>query len=179
MIRTTLTPAHSLTAEDAVLSIVAASPHHKVLGKKRVHKTSFLCMYCAVPIEARFSIRHFGVFSGEIAGALDFLTAFGDLEMTDEQTGPNGYFMTVYSLPGKHKLKPDPAIAQVVGKLEGYSTPTLEVASTIAYFLSQKCSEADAVRETKRIKPNISTPAHLTKSKALLKELASLRASED
>lgn len=146
-------------------------------GKKRVHKITFLCVYCDAPIAARFSIRHFGVFSGEIAGALDVLTTFGDLKMRDEQIGPNGYFTTIYSLAGRPEHKSNPIIARVAGMLVDYSTPSLEIASTVAYFMKHGLSRADAIRETGRIKPAISTPAQFATTKALLKGLADLRAS--
>lgn len=179
MIRAGATSVTPLSAEDAVISVLAASSNHEMRGKKRFHKTTFFCVYCDAPVAARFSIRHFGVFSVEVAAALDVLTTFGDLEMRDEQIGPNGYFTTVYSLPEKPKHKPNPTIAKVVEALAEYSTPSLEVASTVAYFMTQGLSEVDAMKETKRIKPDISTPAQFATTKALLKGLADLRASAD
>ena len=167
----------ALSAEDAVLSIVAASPHHEMRGKKRFHKTAFFCSYCDAPIEARFSIRQFGVFSNEIADALDLLTTFGDLGLRDEQVGPNGYFVTVFSLPAGQEFKPNPVIAKIVRALADCSTVTLEVASTVAFFLTHGRSETDAVRETKHIKPDVTSPDQVHKSKLLLKGLADLRAS--
>ncbi len=177
MIRTSATPSQPLSAEDAVISILAASPHHEMRGKKRFHKTTFFCVYCSASIAVRFSIRNFGVFSGEIQSALDILTTFGDLKVREEQIGPNGFFTTVYMLPQRHRHKPDPVIAKVVESLAEYSTPSLEVASTVAYFMSQGRSEHDAIDETKRIKPDISTPAQFAKTRILLKGLAGLRAS--
>ena len=179
MIRPIPSPSLPLSAEEAVVSILAATRQHEVHGKKRLHKTIFLCTFCDAPIRARFSIRHFGVFSLEIAGALDLLTTFGDLKMREEQIGPNGYFATVYVLPEKPKYKVNPIIVKVVDMLEKYSTPSLEVASTVAYFLKQGLPEQDAMRETKRIKPDLSTSAQFTVTKALLKGLAGLRASTD
>jgi len=67
--------------------VLAVSPGHEVRGKKRIHKIAFLCNYCHAPIAAQFNIRHFGVFSNEIAGALDVLTTFGDPICHDEQIG--------------------------------------------------------------------------------------------
>jgi hypothetical protein len=177
MIRVVTPVAHALSAQDAVLSVLAASPHHEMRGKKRFHKVTFLCSYCEAPIAARFTIRQFGVFSNEVAGALDMLTTFGDLGTRDEQIGPNGYFVTVFSLPDKSKYKPDGLIARVVERLVHHSTPTLEVASTVAFFMTHGQSEAEAVKETKRIKPDISTADQFAKTRLLLKELASLRAS--
>jgi|SRR5579862_1725363 len=178
MIRQLAASSAPLSAEDAVLSVLAASPCHQIRGKKRFHKVTFFCSFCDEQIDARFRIRHFGVFSTEIASALEVLSVFGDVEMRDEQIGPNGYFTTVFSLHGKARHKPSPIIAQVADFLAKYSTPSLEVASTIAYYTQQGLSEADAIRETKRIKPAISTPDQIITSKTLLKGLAALRALE-
>jgi len=179
MIRAYASHSSPLSAEDAVISVLAASPKHEIRGKKRLHKSTFLCSYSGVPIAARFSIRHFGVFSGEVANALDVLTTFGDLTMHDEQIGPNGYFTTVYSLAEKPKHKTDPMIAKTMTALVSYSTPSLEVASTVAFFMMQGETEAAAMRETKRIKPALSTPAEFAITKRLLKELAEMRAGAD
>ena len=135
-----------IAPEDAVTSVLAVSPDHEVRGKKRIQKIIFFCTYCDAPIAAHFSIRHFGVFSREIAVALDVLTTFGDLDVNDKQIGPNGYFTSVYSLAGKPKHKPDPAITKVVQALADYSTPSLEVASTVAYFRMHGLSEEQAMK---------------------------------
>ncbi len=169
----------ALSPEDAVTSLLAVSPDHEVRGKKRIQKIIFFCTFCDVPISAHFSIRHFGVFSNEIAGALDLLTTFGEINMRDEQIGPNGYFTTVYSLAGKQKHKLNSKVARVAGKLAGVSTPLLEVASTVAFFAQNGLNEASAERETKQIKPALSTPAQFAKTRTLLKDLAELRVDGD
>jgi uncharacterized protein YwgA len=167
------------SAEDAVLSVVAASPNHQVHGKKRIQKIMYLCMYGDEPIDARFHIRHFGVFSPEIADALEFLSVFGDLTTRDEQVGPNRYFTTVFELRGKSKHRPNERIAQIAELLGSYSTPSLEVASTVAYFMREDgLPEAEAIKETKKIKPGISTPDRISTTKTLLKRLAALRATD-
>jgi hypothetical protein len=171
-------PVPPISSEEAVLAVLAASPGHQVHGKKRFHKITFFCAYCDQAIQARFSIRHFGVFSTEIADALDVLSTFGDLETRDEQVGPNRYFTTVFSLHEKAKHRSTPVISEVAKMLARYTTPSLEVASTVAYFTRRGFSEADAVEETTRIKPAISTPSQFAISKNLLKELADLRASK-
>jgi hypothetical protein len=168
-----------ITPEDAIISVLAVSPGHEVRGKKRIHKIAFLCNYCHAPIAAQFNIRHFGVFSNEIAGALDVLTTFGDLDMHDEQIGPNGYFITVYSLSGKPRHKPDPKVAKVAAALAAYSTPSLEVASTVAYFTMHGLSEAGAMKETRRIKPALSSGAQFAITKRLLNALAEIGAGGD
>jgi hypothetical protein len=71
-------PPDRLSAGDAVYAIIAASPGREVHGKKRVHKSAFLCQYCDAPIAVRFQIQNFGVFSGEIADVLNIMTAFGE-----------------------------------------------------------------------------------------------------
>jgi hypothetical protein len=164
-----------ISPESAVRAIVAASPGHRVQGKKRIHKTAFLCAWCDAPIGAHFAIRHFGVFSTEIADALDVLSFFGDLETQDEQVGPNQYFTTVYSLGKGAAHEAVPAISRVAKHLARYSTPSLEVASTVAYFMKQGWPEARAVAETARIKPAISTPERFAATRTLLKEIAGLR----
>lgn len=168
----------TLSPEEAVLSVVAASPDQQVWGKKRFQKLTYLCTYCDAPIAAHFNIRHFGVFSSEVADALDLLSVFGDLKSREEQVGPNRFFTTVFSLPAKRN--PAPAIAQIVEMLSPLSTPDLEVASTVAFLTKEgKLSEADAIKETKKIKPAITIPARISKAKELLKRLAAIRASHD
>lgn len=168
----------ALSPEEAVLSVVAASPEHQVWGKKRFQKLTYLCTYCDAPIAAHFNIRHFGVFSSEVADALELLCVFGDLNSREEQVGPNHFFTTVFSLPVKRKAAP--AIARIVEVLSPFSTPELEVASTVAFLTKEgSLSEADAIRETKRIKPAITIPARVSKAKDLLKRLAAIRASDN
>jgi hypothetical protein len=137
-----------------------------------------VCRFLAIDVLLHGQNHTSGRTTSKGADQLDVLTTFGDLKMRDEQIGPNGYFTTVYSLAEKPKHKPNQIIAKVTEMLEAYSTPSLEVASTVAYFLTQGFSEPDAIKETKRIKPDISTPAQFVKTKALLKGLADLRASE-
>lgn len=163
-----------ISAEDAVLAVVSASPEHQVQGKKRIQKMSFFCLFCDEPIAARFHIRHFGVFSSEIAEALELLCTFGDLATRDEQVGPNRYFTTVFSTHGKHKQPPS-SIVEVVRLLAPYSTPLLEVASTVAFFTKEGLKEVEAIRETKRIKPAITSPERIATTKELLKKLSAIR----
>jgi uncharacterized protein YwgA len=167
-----------ISPEEAVLSIVAASPDHQIQGKKRIQKITFFCTYFDKSIAARFQIRHFGVFSTEVADALEFLSVFGDLTTREEQVGPNRFFTTVFSIAGEQRHKPIPTIAQIAKTLAPYSTPVLEVASTVAFFVKEGLSEAEAIKETKRIKPAISTPERISKTKDILDRLAAIRAAD-
>lgn len=170
----------SITPDEAVLSLIEATPSHQVQGKKRIQKLLYLCRHCSAPIEAKFLIRHYGVFSAEIADALDGLCAFGELDTQDVQLAPNGYFSTVFSkTDDTPQVTPHPVIERAAKLLAAYSTPTLEVASTIAYYLDMGSTQEQAIENTASIKPLITTPKQVEMSKALLDQLSRLGISND
>jgi uncharacterized protein YwgA len=164
-------------SEEAVLAVIAASPGRQVCGKKRFHKITYLCSYCDVPIDARFHIRRFGVFSPEIAEALEVLSVVGDIDTHDEQVGPNYYFTKVFALPADVKPKSDAKLELVVTETSKHSTPLLEVASTIAHFRKEGLNNSDAITKTQQIKPSLSTPERIAASIDLLERFKQICAS--
>jgi uncharacterized protein len=169
-----------IAPEDAVLSLIAATPDHQVQGRKRLQKLLYLCAYSRAPISARFKIKHYGVYSPEIADAVDFLSVFGDLDTNEVQVGPSGYFSTVFSLSkSEPAITVHPVIKCVAKDLSGFPTSTLEVASTIAFFMGEGCAQDQAIANTAKIKPNLTTEKQIDKSKALLEMLSKIGAQQN
>jgi uncharacterized protein YwgA len=170
----------AIAPDEAILSLLEATPDHQVQGKKRIQKLLYLCRHSSAPISASFKIRHYGVFSEEVADALDCLCAFGDLETQDVQVAPNGYFSTVFSkTEDSPKVSPHPVIQSAARVLASYATSTLEVASTIAYYLDHGHTEDQAILGTQAIKPALTTPKQIETSKILLDQLSKLGVSQN
>lgn len=125
---------------------------------------------------ASFYIKHFGVFSDELAETLAFLSTFSYLDTAETRVGANNYFATVFQTPSPQDYACPPRLKAIVDLLSRESTPVLEVASTIAYFEETGLSEKVAEQKTKDMKPAIANTSNIQQSRKLLADLRAVHA---
>lgn len=159
-----------MRANDAILAILEAVPSRKIEGKKRLQKLVHLASLVDRNINVNFRIHHYGPFSAELANTVEYLALMGKIKEDLSPVGVYGTFKSVYTLPDGAKVKSHlkEACVAVLNELDAYSTVELEVASTIAFFMTQHFARKDAVKKTKELKPSKSTPAMLKRAEKVL-----------
>ncbi|PKQ09644.1 MAG: hypothetical protein CVT73_01560 [Alphaproteobacteria bacterium HGW-Alphaproteobacteria-12] len=159
-----------MRADDAILAILDAVPSHRIEGKKRLQKLVHLASLLEPRLNVNFRIHHYGPFSAELANAADYLSLMGKIREDLSPVGIYGTFKSVYSAPedieinSRFKGRP----LEAIKKIDAYSTVDLEVASTIAFFVSKGFDRKDALKKTKELKPTKSTPAVLKRAEQVL-----------
>lgn len=139
-------------------------------SRKRLQKVVYLLQSAGAPLEASYTLHHYGPYSQEVAQLSDEMVVAGLLV---ERPFMNAVGVSyAYSMPPRtqellKQLEEEPAQRNLVASLAPFETQAkallvrdlweLEVASTIAYFRRQGLDWAAAVQracEFKKVKPN-------------------------
>ena len=159
-----------MTPREAILAVLGAVPDQRIEGKKRLQKLIQLLQFSGAPIQASYSIHHYGPYSSSIADAAEELCLFEEIKCEEKPCGNNGMWQSVYSLEPANKKTSffSDRHQEILKKLNGYSTVELEVASTVALFLREGLSKEEAVKETEDLKPTRAIPQVLKKADEIL-----------
>jgi len=146
----------------AVWNIVRHSANGEVVGRKRLQKLVHLVKLGGEPVAAYFRIHHFGPFSYEIAEAMASLERLGHLTERYEPRGMFQTFQYVYKANPEREFQTEDfrkSTYDSLWKLEKFTTPVLEAASTVGYFLKEEnLSRQDAFEQASRMKPFLADP---------------------
>ncbi|MGE0196951.1 MAG: hypothetical protein AB7P48_15170, partial [Methylocystis sp.] len=99
-----------------------------------------------------------------------FSLLFGDIEQREIVTGYASYLATEYFLPPDSEASAvlAPNIANMLSRLDEFSTIDLEVASTILFYEREGLNRFDAIDRTKALKPTKVTDKTLQASAEIL-----------
>jgi uncharacterized protein YwgA len=157
--------------EQFIKETVAATPHRKVEGKKRLQKLVFLLDQAGFESGASFLLKDYGPFSREVESAADIMSVFGDLAEQPVQTGYSNYIAIEYSLPDTEGVSPSKEMVDIVEFLDRFRTVELEIASTIRFFEISGASRSEAVDRTKQMKPSKSTERVISAANSILSRI--------
>ncbi len=164
-------------SNDAILAVLAASPNHRIEGRKRLQKILWLVKLAGLPVDAEFEISHYGPYSERVANTADLLSVIGKIDESEEPLGSFNMIQSVYTLPSQPLSggRDAPALPGpyngLVAFLSDFSTTELEVAATIGYFKQSGLSESAAIARTRSMKPNKTISPVLAKAKHILGEI--------
>jgi uncharacterized protein len=154
-----------------IRQVIASTPEHRVVGKKRLQKLVFLLSDFGYEIDAKFFLKDYGPFSREVEYEADMMTIFGEVVEKDVSVGYSNYKATEYSLSDDPKADIDNAMSFYLKFFEEFRTVELEVASTIHYFIIEGRSREVAVELTKTMKPSKTTDRVLESASKILNYL--------
>lgn len=149
----------TLKTTEFVPALLRALPDQEIQGRKRLQKLAYLLKLGGAELEADFRLSHYGPFSRELAEATDLLTLGG---IVDEVRQPSGVFQTFVSLyslvadSGEEEILEEKA-ADLVRRLDKFTTVVLEVAATIGYLTEEGMESREALAKTKSMKPTKTT----------------------
>ncbi len=153
-----------MQADKFILSLLRNLPDQKIEGKKRLQKLVMLLQYAGAEVDTKFSIHHYGPFSSDVARMTEILTMTGQLNEEMKVVGSSRLFQSVYTLPDDDVADAaEFSWCETLQKLSDFSTIELEVASTIAFFISAGKSPAEAITATKEMKPSKTTDRVMSK----------------
>ena len=143
----------------------------RVVGRTRLQKIAYLLTATGLDENFRFSYKHYGPFSEQLASSARFGTLFGNFSERQDQTAWGGTYST-YTLDNAQatdRLSPRHRLASASADADSIE---LELAAT-AVFLHYEGYD-DAWEETAQRKPEKSSPQRLDNAKALLARLAAI-----
>jgi uncharacterized protein YwgA len=114
------------------------------------------------PVAASFRIHHYGPFSYEIAEAMASLERLGHVTERYEPSGVFQTFQYVYKANPEREFPAEElrkSTYNCLWKLEKFTTPVLEAASTVGYFLKEEhLDRQSAFEQSRRMKPSLADP---------------------
>lgn len=141
----------------------------RIVGRTRLQKIAYLLAATGLDDSFRFSYKHYGPFSGELASSAKFGALFGNLQEDLDDTAWGGTYST-YSIAEVSNLDPtNPrhALASLAARADSIE---LELAATSVFLALEGYS--NPWEETSQRKPEKATPTRLANAKSLLAKLA-------
>lgn len=165
-----------MEASDAIMAALSRSGGNKIDGKKRLQKIVYFMKEAGVEIDTEYYIYQFGPFSKDVVEACDFLSIIGAIKESEEAAGDASYFTSSFSILNNNEVPHldgavEAKINTIVQTCESFRTITLEVASTILYFIRSGLNSETAIEKTRAMKPRKTTENTLNESRRLLKSL--------
>lgn len=143
----------------------------RIVGRTRLQKIAYLLTATGLDDSFRFSYKHYGPFSEELASSAKFGTLFGSLNERQDQASWGGTYST-YTVDTEEEPdqgNPRRSLAKLAADTDSIE---LELAAT-AVFLAHDGYE-DPWSETAQRKPEKATPVRLANAKALLVRLSTI-----
>jgi len=124
---------------EEVVRMVAAADG-ELVGRTRLQKTAFLLELAGLGSGYRFSYKHYGPFSEDLASAVDVAPLLFDFEETQKRSGWGGTY-SVFSSHAQYEGDGDDPYRMLVSVAKSANPIALELAATAAYLAS--VGEAD------------------------------------
>jgi uncharacterized protein YwgA len=143
----------------------------RIVGRTRLQKIAYLL--CAAGLEDgfRFSYRHFGPYSEELASAIRNADLLGLVSETEQQTSWGGAY-SVYTTKLKSNQSGSKERHRLAAEAASADAVELELAAT-AVFLAKE-GYRDPWAETARRKPDKVADGRLERARALYSKLAAI-----
>lgn len=144
----------------------------RIIGRTRLQKIAYLLAATGLDDNFRFSYKHYGPYSEELASSAKFGALFGNLNERQDQTSWGGSYSTytIPSMPDSDQTGPRHDLASVAVEADSI---VLELAAT-AVFLAHE-GYTDPWDETAQRKPEKVTTLRLANAKSLLADLAKIQ----
>jgi uncharacterized protein YwgA len=143
----------------------------RIVGRTRLQKIAYLLSATGLEDGFRFSYRHFGPFSEELASAIRNADLLGLVSETEQQTGWGGTY-SIYTSTLKPAQSGSNARHRLAVEAASADAVELELAAT-AVFLAKE-GYVDPWGETARRKPDKAAEGRLDKAKALYRKLVAI-----
>lgn len=155
-----------LTPLDRVAQVVSDAGG-EIVGRTKLQKTTYLLSLAGFESGFRFSYKHYGPFSEELAEASELAAAFGVIAEAKSQASWGGTY-SVYSAK-KEKTSDLPARVRLAQEAAHSDAVLLELAATAAYLAHE--GEPDPWSETQRRKPDKAANGRLIQARELYSRL--------
>lgn len=142
-----------------------------VVGRTRLQKIAYLLTVTGLDDNFRFSYKHYGPFSEQLASSAHMAALFDKLTERQEQAAWGGTYST-YAVDKLDDIDRSSARYRLASEAAEADSVELELAAT-AVFLSLE-GHNDAWGETKRRKPEKSTAQRIANARRLLERLGKI-----
>lgn len=165
-----------MEAREVILSILSVAPENKVTGRKRFQKFSHLLQASGEDLGLPFRIHHYGPFCEALSDALKLMSGRGEIRETPIAIGPFETLAYEFSPSGEMGgCTFSPEGRTFLSNLSAYSTSSLEVASTIAFFEGTGLGREAAIDETVWLKPFADDAELQADASSILSTLSALK----
>lgn len=150
------------------VSAIVQDAGGRIVGRTRLQKVAFLLTATGLDDNFRFSYKHYGPFSDELAHSAEIASLIGKISERQDRASWGGTYST-YSVDAPIVLDRTSARAMLASEAANADAIELELAAT-AVFLSAEGFD-DPWGETARRKPEKSTSQRMANARALLARL--------
>lgn len=165
-----------MDAREVILSILSVAPGNRVTGRKRFQKFSHLLQASGEDLGLPFRIHHYGPFCEPLSDTLKLMSGRGEIRETPVAIGPFETLGYEFSTSGEVDICTfSPEGRTFLSNLSAYSTSSLEVASTIAYFEDCGMAREEAIDETVWLKPFAEDEELQADASSILSTLSALK----
>lgn len=144
----------------------------RIVGRTRLQKIAYLLTATGLDNSFRFSYKHYGPFSEDLASSAEFGALLGKLNERRDQAAWGGTYST-YSIDDVHGLDRTSSRHNLASVAVEADSIELELAAT-AVFLAHEGYD-DPWDETTQRKPEKATPARLRNARSLLARIAEIQ----
>ncbi|MBO6673558.1 MAG: hypothetical protein JJ908_08670 [Rhizobiales bacterium] len=164
----------SINKSKRAASLIADSGG-KVIGRTRIQKIAYLLTVAGMENDFKFSYKHYGPYSEELADALMVGNLLGEFSETEHPANWGGTYSVFESPKSASNVTTGPR-SEFAKAIVGENAIELELAAT-AVFLA-KDGFHDPWGETARRKPEKSSVAHIDGAKKILERLRAIDTPE-
>lgn len=157
--------------ETKKVASIIASAGGRIVGRTRLQKVAYLLTVTGLDDTFKFSYKHYGPYSEDLASFARLGKLFGDLSEVEHSASWGGSY-SIFTVDHTQDIGADPRRAQLAKAAAAADAVELELAAT-AVFLAEE-GFSDPWGETARRKPEKAEGERLEKSKALLRSLAQI-----
>lgn len=158
---------NSLRARLSPLAQVLRDAGGEIVGRTKLQKTVYLLKLAGFETGFRFSYKHYGPFSEELADAADLAAAFDLISERQQETSWGGTYSIYGASAGE--LSAQPRRIQLTREAARSDAVLLELAATAAYLAQEGKPQPWA--ETARRKPDKAADGRLDRAKELYERL--------
>ena len=142
-----------------------------IVGRTRLHKTAYLLTATGLDNSFRFTYKHYGPFSNQLASSAKFGALIGDFSEKQDQAAWGGTYST-YTLDDPQDVDDEDPRFRVASMSAEAEAIELELAATSVFLFYD--GYKNAWDETAQRKPEKSSPERLANAKTLLERLATV-----
>lgn len=164
----------SINKSKKATSIIADSGG-KIIGRTRLQKITYLLSVAGMEKEFKFSYKHYGPYSEELANALVIGNLLGEFQETEHPANWGGTY-SIFEITKPVSSSTNALRSEFAKAIVDKNAIELELAAT-AVFLA-KDGYPDPWEETARRKPEKSSSSHLNGAKRILDRLRAIDTPE-
>lgn len=140
----------------------------RVVGRTRLQKIAYLMAATGLDNNFRFSYKHYGPFSEQLASSAKLSSLLGAISERKDNTAWGGTYST-YTVENSDQYLPNASRRQLASIAAAADSIELELAATAVFLFNE--NYPDPWAETANRKPEKSTDYRLNNAKQLLRDL--------